>query len=358
MFKYSSFLFVLSMICLQYNTLFAQQAEKNYKVHEVGAGETLYGISKKYNVSVSDIWKANPIMPADSIIKEGMLLKIPSVKSPLTAPSPPKSEVKRAENRAFNAHPFNNEPKYQEIVKPQPQPQTPAPVVDAKPVVSSPFQNEPKPVTPAPAIPVANNSDNNTIVHEVTEGQTLYAIARKYGVDIVSLKEWNNLPDYNVQFGANLIIYLNQDEEELPVKVEEKTIPKEPVAKPLEKKDLPAPVKASIQVNSLQDMMYQHYLDAKSRGTNPQKEKVSLAWLKSEGGKSSTNYFALHKTAPSGTIIKITNLINKKYVFVKVIGKLPENSENKNIALKVSPAAKSELGLGGEKAYVETTYYP
>jgi LysM repeat protein len=353
MFKYSSFLFVLSMICLQYNTLFAQQAEKNYKVHEVGAGETLYGISKKYNITIADIWKANPIMPADSVIKEGMLLKIPSVKAPVAAPAAPKVEEKRAENRSFNAQPFNNEPKYQEIVKPQVP--APTPVVENKPIVASPFQNEPKPVAPATTT-VANN-DNNTIVHEVTEGQTLYAIARKYGVDIVSVKEWNNLPDYNVQFGANLVIYLNQEEEE-PVTVEEKAIQKEPVVKPVVKKDLPAPVKATIQVNSLQDMMYQHFLDAKSRGTTPQKEKVSLAWLKSESGKSSTNYFALHKTAPSGTIIKITNLINKKYVFVKVIGKLPENSENKNIALKVSPAAKSELGLGGEKAYVETTYYP
>ena len=51
------------MICLQYNTLFAQQAEKTYKVHEVDAGETLYGISKKYSITVADIWKANPSIP-------------------------------------------------------------------------------------------------------------------------------------------------------------------------------------------------------------------------------------------------------------------------------------------------------
>lgn len=52
-----------------------KEAPKNGKIHQVEAKETLFGISRKYNVSVDDIKKANPQL-IDGL-KEGMEIVIP-----------------------------------------------------------------------------------------------------------------------------------------------------------------------------------------------------------------------------------------------------------------------------------------
>ncbi len=48
---------------------------KNFKQHTIEKKETLYAISKKYNVSVEDITKANPGI--ENGLKEGQVLRIP-----------------------------------------------------------------------------------------------------------------------------------------------------------------------------------------------------------------------------------------------------------------------------------------
>ena len=42
--------------------------------------------------------------------------------------------------------------------------------------------------------------------HEVQQGEGLYAISKKYGVSVSTLKDWNNLKSDNLQIGEVLII--------------------------------------------------------------------------------------------------------------------------------------------------------
>jgi LysM repeat protein len=66
-------------------------APKGTKVHKVEAKETLFGIAKKYNVSVDDIKKANPEL-IDGL-KEGAEIIIPSKDAVVrTTPAPAKTE--------------------------------------------------------------------------------------------------------------------------------------------------------------------------------------------------------------------------------------------------------------------------
>lgn len=67
------YLIVLSFIGL---ISFAQSSESTIK-HKVEAGQTLYFISKKYNVSVDELRKNNPVIAADLIIKPEQVLVIP-----------------------------------------------------------------------------------------------------------------------------------------------------------------------------------------------------------------------------------------------------------------------------------------
>ena len=59
---------------------------------------------------------------------------------------------------------------------------------------------------------------------------------------------------------------------------------------------------------------------------------------------STEKYLALHKTAPVGTIMQVKNAMNGLYVYVRVIGKLPNTGENNNILVRLSPRAVQKLG--------------
>lgn len=52
------------------------------------------------------------------------------------------------------------------------------------------------------------NDGKNMIVHKVKRGDTLYDIAKKYGVELVSLKEWNNLSNNKLKIGMELKVFL------------------------------------------------------------------------------------------------------------------------------------------------------
>jgi hypothetical protein len=73
-------------------------------------------------------------------------------------------------------------------------------------------------------------------------------------------------------------------------------------------------------------------------------------------GAMETVYFAMHKSLPIGTIIKIKNLVNSKIIYAKVIGKLPETDENKHVIVRYSLGVKKDLQLQNGKCYVQVEY--
>ncbi|XZG71270.1 peptidoglycan DD-metalloendopeptidase family protein [Chitinibacteraceae bacterium HSL-7] len=78
-------------------------------------------------------------------------------------------------------------------------PRQPAPIVDGMV----------QPVTPAPA-PVAAPAPapmvNTAPTHTVQSGDTLYRIAKQYGVAVVDIQSWNQLPDTTIRLGQTLIV--------------------------------------------------------------------------------------------------------------------------------------------------------
>ncbi len=293
-------IWIVICICLG-SVLYAQTSKP--KVHEVEVGESLYSIAKKYKVSVKEIYKINPSI-SDSTIIPGQLIKIPVT----TAITPSKT-------------PSNN------------------------PAVKSSIPVKTTPTTPVKTVPATNTA--KSVYHEVEQDQTLYSIARKYSVSVEDLQKWNSLKDVNIKPGTKLIISPNGPLKYVEGEKEVKTL-----------NPSPKPVKTIITYNDVQDMYYQNYLDAKSTGRDDVIERGTAAKLQTENAMMGNNYFALHKTATIGSIIKVKNLVNNKYCFVKVIGKLPETGENENILMRISGAAQKDLGINLDKSYVELLYYP
>ena len=78
-------------------------------------------------------------------------------------------------------------------------------------------------------------------------------------------------------------------------------------------------------------------------------------WLEDQNSKS-TKYYALHRTAPIGTIIKITNRMNSSSIYVKVVGKLPDTGDNSGLIIKLSKAGAEKLGVIDERFQAELVY--
>lgn len=344
---------ILSLIlsCSLNLTLHAQ----NIINHTVASGETLYGIARKYQINFNDLLKANPQIQNNSI-QIGDVLKVPvaAKANTNTQQQPQNTSVQKG----VSSHPFAGATGSE-------------PVKVEKNTIVQPKQQIDNAI---------QNKTFQTIEHVVQEKQTLYAISKIYNVSVDDIKAWNHLDGNDIKVGSRLIIrnnsLINNEIKETPkpvVKVEAKPlpIPTQPEKKPVvdtpklpTKPVFPAPsteavAESRVNTNSKspQSQLESAFIEAKNSGLNLQSSRTTISWINTENAGMSDSYFALHKTAPVGTIVKVTNLVNKRVVFVKVIGKLPETSDNLNIGFRLSAAAKKSLLLNGDKAYVDAEFY-
>jgi membrane-bound lytic murein transglycosylase D len=131
----------------------AEFPRQNPGVHVVAKGETLYGISRMYQVTPQDLKNWNKLGEVPLAI--GQSLK-------LTAP--------------------------------------------AGATTTGPVNNNPVRTTPVAAPAVASSNASGAVSHTVSAGESMYQISRKYGVTIKDIMDWNNKADFNVKPGERLVI--------------------------------------------------------------------------------------------------------------------------------------------------------
>jgi len=132
-------------------------------IHEVLPKETLYGISKKYNVSIDKIKEANSFIETEGL-KIGAKISIPSVVQSKVVDNS-KKEIKEVKKE----------------VKKE--------VIAAK--------EEPK---------VSLLNSNEEIIHEVLAKETKYGISKKYGITIAELEALNPDVKGGLDIGYKLLI--------------------------------------------------------------------------------------------------------------------------------------------------------
>ncbi len=266
-----------------------------YSLHLVELGETLYGISVKYNSKVDDIWEVNPTL-VDNTIVPGQVIKVPK----------------------------NSKDKGVVIITAE----------EGELIIENEEAD-------------AKLDSSQLVFHKVKKGETMFGISRAYDVSVIDLKKWNNLPDYNLSVGQNLIVSAYGEIKVYNEETSEVTSYK-PSAKPIER---------SANINSRQDLLYQKYLNSSHSGKKINKQRGGAGKLVTNNPDMQTVYYALHKSAPVGSIVKVVNLVNRKSVFVTVLAPLPDIAENNNISVKLSPAASKDLVLLDGKSLVELSYY-
>ena len=150
----------------RYNDQFINPNTPKAGIHVVAAGQNVFDIARRYNISVSDLRKWNYINH-DVYVGQKLVVAPPKTEEPTK---------KQAENTASNSKKLNNIPLEKQKTR---------------------SFNRSKFVT----------TKTRTYVHVVIRGQSLESIANAYGVSVEGIKEWNGLRSRVIHTGQKLVIF-------------------------------------------------------------------------------------------------------------------------------------------------------
>ncbi|WP_285008525.1 LysM peptidoglycan-binding domain-containing protein [Pedobacter faecalis] len=346
--------YIIAAIALSLNIADASAAGKrdsigveNYNgkkliVHQVVAKDTYYSIARRYKVNPKDVLNFND----SKFLQVGVLIKVPTdlpfESTAPTATGAPGSEVagdqtsgtiehvvQRKENLNMLAERYGttvNEIKrinnlrsinlqIGQILK------MPAGSTAPEPPVSSSASS--------PSVTPSNPSEE-LIVHTVASNETIYSIATRYKLSIDQLKAKNNLTSSSLRVGQRLLI-----------KGEYPAVP------------VPEPATASDTLNSITDPKLRY--PASRYGLNQIDEKGTGVWI-ADADLDPTKMLVLHRNAPIGGIIKITNPMTNRSTFAKVVGKFTENESTKDVIIVMTKAVADALGALDKRFYCNLTY--
>ena len=91
-----------------------------------------------------------------------------------------------------------------------------------------------------------------------------------------------------------------------------------------------------------------------NNGMNVLTEKGTAVFFEKPG--KNNVYLAFHNATPRGTVIKVYNPGNGKFIYVKVIGPLPETKQYANSIIGICNSAKEALGVTDTKSWCELSY--
>jgi LysM repeat protein len=299
---------------------------KQFIIHQIDAKETLYSISRRYAVPVTAILESNP--ESKEGLGVGKLLKVPYTPKPkkktegITHTVAAKEtlfsiakqyDVSMDDLKRINSLSGNDLSLGQTLVIPK-----------KSTLVETPKLIEAKSVSGT---------------HTVAAKETMYSIAKQYGVSVEQLKVWNSLQENELKIGQ--MLYLQQPKystTQQPTEVKQTAVIERQVV------TIEKPVTETTTIK----------ISEKVAGTDEVKES-GLAELM-DGTEGNRKYLALHRTAKAGSILKVRNELNNKEVFVRVTGPLLSNGINDGIVIKISKSAFDRLGA--EASFkAEVTYY-
>ena len=88
------------------------------------------------------------------------------------------------------------------------------------------------------------------------------------------------------------------------------------------------------------------------------KEKGVAFWDKNDVNmlRTNTNFFALHRSAPVGTTIKVYNPMSHRTLFVRVIGRIPQVGYAPDLLVVLSPYTARTLGAIDARFHIEVSF--
>lgn len=357
---------------------------KKLIVHQVVAKDTYYSISRRYNVAPKEIMTFND----NKYLSLGAIIKIPT-QIPFTEAQQSSNSINNVSSSATTTHTVEpkdnlnmlarkygttvNELKRlndlrtinlkigQVLIIPQQEsadndkntayPEVPVKTTiqtDTKPNIDPIFKRQDtskrqetvkktEVTVPVQQPPVQDRREipakNQLIVHTVASNETMYSIATKYNLTLDQLKAKNNLTTNSLYVGQKLLI-----NGQYPTGNEIVS----------QRDNVNTDTLESVKDPSLR-------LPASRYGLSQMEEKGTAAWIQ-DPDLDSSKMLVLHRTAPIGTVIKITNPMSNRSTFAKVVGKFTENESTKDVIIVMTKAVADALGALDKRFFCNLTY--
>ncbi len=223
------------------------------------------------------------------------------------------------------------------------------------------------------------NSIPNGNRHIVRKGETLYSLAKKYNITVAVLAKANSISTRTeIKIGQQLLIPGLKSTKAVakvykPIAVpstpdtpyrEEDARPRSnvyvprdvPATKPLDIFDEPKPVTEGLKTSSSNAADYPAIFNQYSmNGYFMKKNKGTANYI--QDATSGNQNLAFYSAAETGSVIRVTNLMNHKTIFVKVVGKVPQLDAREEITIKLSNKAAQDLEATDEKFLVEVASF-
>ncbi len=265
-------------------------ANEDLTTHIIKAKENLNLIAQMYNTTVEEIKILNGLTSNNLQINQ--VLKIPA--KPVSTQEPNSTSIQTNEITTI--------PK-KVIV--QPIETIPSKPLEKEKIVKSDIQTD--------------QVDNEYgIEHVVTTSETIYSIAKKYRTTTYQIKTANNLNSNDLKVGQKLKI---------------KSL--EPIAVNTPELDNDVSVE-SIVTPKLNGPPSKY-------GISQVEEKGVAVWIIDQD-LDPAKMLILHRIAPVGTVIKITNPMTNRSTFAKVVGKFTENETTKDVIIVMTKAVADAIG--------------
>lgn len=185
----------------------------------------------------------------------------------------------------------------------------------------------PAPAQTAATVPIPSN----TFEYKVGPREYLYLIARKFNTTAEEIKRLNNLTSNSLKIGQILIIKTDSAEPE----PEETT---------------------EVVIAPTEDEPEEKFKVAAGRlGISEESERGVATWIADEN-LDGTKMLALHRYAPVGTVMKVTNPMTDKTTFVKIVGRFTENESTKDVIIVLTQATATLLGVRDKRFQVSIDY--
>jgi len=184
--------------------------------------------------------------------------------------------------------------------------------------------------------------ENNTppTQYKVSAGETLYAISKRFNTTVNDITLLNNLTSTTLIPGQVLLVKAGEQAPKQAATTGVAEVVKHD-------SNIVAPIMDSSNA--------ERHLNANRYGLYEKNENGVATWI-DDPSLDPNKKLVLHRTAPIGTVIKITNPMTNRTTFAKVVGRFTDNEATKDVIIVMTKNVADSLGALDKRFHVNISY--
>ncbi|MFB9841693.1 LysM peptidoglycan-binding domain-containing protein [Mucilaginibacter ginsenosidivorans] len=300
---------------------------KKVIVYKIKKKDNYYSLGRRFHVPPKEIIAYND----NAKMTIGHVIKIPTDRPFKEPKHETASSEKKHKKKEIEQPTEAEQPEQQQVVQ------------HANPVQQPP-QPQPQPADNTPPTQ-----------YKVSPKETLYSIAKRFNTTVDDIMKQNNLTSNNIQPGQILNIKANVQGAPAAAATTQTTAAPAQASNTTD--SIVAKRDSTTMVVSTQDSsnIEAYHASANKFGLYEKDEKGAATWIDDEN-LDPNKKLVLHRTAPIGTVIRITNIMTNRTTFAKVVGRFADNEQTKDVIIVMTKNVAESLGALDKRFQVTLSY--